>query len=320
MTTDLRLAVRHIESLTPSVKLFRLASAEASALPLFTAGSHIKVQVILPDGRNDERSYSLVNSHDQHGEYVIAVQHEPAGRGGSAFMHGLAVGNLITSAIPSNDFTLATGATLHVLIAGGIGITPILSMAHALRMAGQPFEFHYVARTTESMAFRHEVGSISNDRAHLCFDHGDPARGLKIGEIVGAPQQGRHVYVCGPRGMINAVLQAAEVRGWPRSHVHFESFGPSVQTGDGSIEVMLQRSGRTISVPPRQSILEALLAAGVDHPYDCKRGECSTCQVDVVEGIPDNRDHCLFGPKYDAGKVMCICVSRSKTSKLVLDL
>jgi ferredoxin-NADP reductase len=316
----LHLTVRHTESLTPTVKLFRLATADGSHLPLFTAGSHIKIQVTLPDGRADERHYSLINSHNQHGEYVIAVQREANGRGGSAFMHGLAVGDSVMAAGPSNDFPLAIGATLHVLIAGGIGITPILSMAHALRAAGQPFEFHYAARTPASMAFREAVEGISDGRAQLCFDEGNAARGLRLGDIVGAPQNGRHVYVCGPKGMIEAVLKAAEERGWPKSHVHFESFGAAAQTGDGTIEVVLRRSGRTIAVPPQQSILGALLAYGIDHPHDCKRGECSTCQVDVIEGTPDNRDYCLFGPDYDAGKIMCVCVSRSKTPKLVLDL
>jgi len=316
----LRLTVRRIQSLTPAIKLFQLAAADGLALPVFTAGSHIKIKVILPDGRDDERHYSLINSHSQNGDYVIAVQHEANGRGGSTFMHGLAVGSGLEIAGPSNDFPLAVGATHHVLIAGGIGITPILSMANALRAAGQVFEFHYAARTPASMAFREAVELISDGRAQLCFSEGDAARRLKLSEIVGAPQNGRHVYVCGPRSMIDDVKKVAESRGWPGGHVHFESFGAAPQSGSAAIEVVLRRSGRTLLVSAQQSILDALLGSGIDHPHDCKRGECSTCQVEVIEGTPDNRDYCLFGPDYDAGKVMCVCVSRSKTARLVLDL
>lgn len=318
MTT--RLTVRYIEDLTPAIKLLRLASADGSSLPQFAAGSHIKVQVCLPDGSGDERSYSLVNSVDQHGEYVIAVQLEAAGRGGSAFMHALSVGAPLAASLPVNEFPLATAATMHVLIAGGIGITPILSMAYTLQMEGQPFETHYATRLPCSMAFRDTVEKVSNGRAHLCFDEGDAGRGLKMNEIVGAPEEGRHVYVCGPTGMIDAVLKVAKARGWPRDRIHFEAFGQGQQQDDGSIDVVLQRSGKTISVPKQQSILDALLAAGIDQPYDCRRGECSTCQVEVLEGTPDNRDFCLFGAEYEAGKVMCVCVSRSKSPRLVLNL
>jgi ferredoxin-NADP reductase len=316
----LKLIVRAFRDLTPAIRLFRLGAADGSALPAFTAGSHIKVKVRLPDGAADERHYSLINSAAQDGEYQIAVQHETKSRGGSAFMHGLAEGDALDADGPHNDFALAVGARLHVLIAGGIGITPILSMARALRIAGQPFEFYYAARLPELMALRSEVEDVSDRRANFCFDGGDPSRGLPLESIVGVPDPGRHIYVCGPKGMLDAVLTLADKRGWPKSHVHFESFGATEQIGDSTIEVQLKRDGRTLTVTSRQTILDALLAAGIDHPHDCKRGECSTCQVEVLDGVPDNRDYCLFGPEYDEGKLMCVCVSRAKTPRLVLDI
>jgi vanillate O-demethylase ferredoxin subunit len=320
MADDINLVVRGIDRLTPTICRFRLGAADGRPLPLFTAGAHIKVKVALPDGRADERSYSLVNSDGQNGDYEIAVQCESAGHGGSAYMHRLKVGDALAARGPVNDFRLATGASHHVLIAGGIGITPILSMARALRAAGQPFHLHYAARSPELMAFREAVEALCDKTAQLCFDGGDPARGLNLEQVLGPPAGGRHVYVCGPKGMIDAVLATAARLGWAAANVHFESFGAAPQAGDGAIEVVLSRAGRTIMVPAQQSILDALLAAGIDHPYDCKRGECSTCQVEVLEGIPDNRDFCLFGDEYEAGKLMCVCVSRAKTPQLVLNL
>ena len=320
MADELNVVVERIDRLTPFVSRFRLVAADGGALPLFTAGAHIKVTVTLPDGSAGERHYSLINSDGQDGGYDIAVQRETGGRGGSDFMHRLAVGAALTVRGPVNDFPLAIGATRHVLIAGGIGITPILSMARALRAAGQPFELHYAARSPETMALRDAVEAACGKTAHLCFDGGDPAKGLDLERVVGRPEQGRHIYVCGPKGMIEAVLATAKRGGWPPANVHYESFGVAPEAGDGAIEVVLFRSGRSIGVPAQQSILDALLAAGIDHPHDCKRGECSTCQVEVLEGTPDNRDFCLFGPDYDAGRLMCVCVSRAKTPRLVLDL
>jgi vanillate O-demethylase ferredoxin subunit len=317
---DLRLVVRGVDDLTSAVRRLRLASATGGPLPLFTAGAHIKVKVTLPDGRQDERSYSLVNSDSQQGEYEIGVQREANGKGGSAFMHRLAAGDELVASEPVNDFPLAVGATRHILIAGGIGITPILSMARALRAAGQPYDFHYASRSRELMAFHDVVQTVCGDAARVCFDGGDPKNGLNLDQVIGNPDPGRHVYVCGPGGMIDAVVATAGRLGWPRSHVHLESFGAVAQASDGGIEVVLARTGRTFHVPAEVPILEVLLEAGIDVPHDCQRGECSSCQVEVLEGIPDNRDYCLFGPEYDAGKLMCVCVSRAKTPKLVLNL
>lgn len=320
LAANLLLTIRHIEVITPSIAQLHLAAAGRSVLKPFAPGAHIKVRVSLPDGREERRSYSLINSDNQSDEYVIAVQREPEGRGGSLFMHKLRVGDVVTSSAPCNEFPLAIDAERHILVAGGIGITPLLSMAFALRAAGKPFELHYVARTPESMAFRDKLEAMPSGQCFLYFDEGNPALGLRIGDVIGSHKPGFHVYVCGPRGMIDAVIRETDANGWPISHVHYESFGPDVRPDDGTVEIVLQRSGLTIGVPPTQTILDTLLAAGIDHPHDCRRGECSACQVDVLQGIPDNRDFCLSGPDYDAGKIMCVCVSRSRTPKLVLDL
>jgi ferredoxin-NADP reductase len=225
---------------------------------------------------------------------------------------------VLTAQPPRNDFALRTGSVPPLLIAGGIGITPLLCMARALAAEDRPFEFVYATRSEEATAYLHEVRALGGTVVH---DGGDPARGLDLRALLAAPTPGRHLHVCGPRGMVQAVVDTARALGWPDDHVHFELFAGAIeQAGDAAFEVRTLRSGKTLSVPPGQSLLDVLIAAGLDPLYDCRQGDCGVCVIDVVEGVPDHRDHNLSPREKADGKALCTCVSRAKTPHLVLDI
>jgi ferredoxin-NADP reductase len=322
---ELDLIVVSIRRLTPAVKEFQLAAADGSRLPGFQAGAHLRF--FLPVNANTtlerplERHYSLINAACQDGTYRIAVSRAAAGSGGSAYMSDqVAPGTRLRALGPLNTFPLATGASRHLLLAGGIGITPLLAMASALDAAGQPFELHYVARQRELMACHDEVSWLG-DRAKIYFDHGDPASGLPLAKLLSRAEAGVHVYACGPQPMIDAVIGRCKTQGWPGAQVHFELFdAPPARSDDDVIEVTLSRSQRELRVKPDQSILDALLDAGMNPLHDCRRGECGVCAVSVIEGVPDHRDYALTEQEKTSGKKMCICVSRSTTRRLVLDI
>jgi ferredoxin-NADP reductase len=320
--SDLELVVADIRALTPAIKRFALRCADGGALPPFTAGAHIDVSVTLPGGVPGRRSYSLVNSTVERDRYEIAVLREPQGSGGSAFMHQqVRVGDHLVASAPRNDFPLADQAREHWLIAGGIGITPILAMARVLAASGQPFALHYCARSVDAMAYREEIAALAGARTRFYFDGGDPAQGLDLAVLLAAPAPGRHVYVCGPKGMIDGVLGNCQAAQWPREQVHFELFtSAKAEAGDQAFEVVLARSGRSVPIPAGKTILEMLLAAGEEPLSDCQRGECGVCVTEVLAGDPLHRDYYLTDSEKAAGKSMCICVSRARGAKLVLDL
>ncbi|QOF80584.1 PDR/VanB family oxidoreductase [Variovorax sp. 38R] len=243
---------------------------------------------------------------------------EPQGAGGSTWMHALQPGAALTAHAPRNDFALHAGSTPPLLLAGGIGITPLLCMARSLAAEARPFEFVYATRCEEATAYLHEVRALGGTVVH---DGGDPARGLDLRALLAAPVPGRHLHVCGPRGMVQAVIDTARALGWPDDHVHFELFAGAIeQAGDAPFEVRTLRSGKTLTVAPHQSLLDVLIAAGLDPLYDCRQGDCGVCVVDVIEGVPDHRDHNLSPREKADGKTLCTCVSRAKTPHLVLDI
>lgn len=308
---------------TPATKLFELVSPSGGPLPPYTAGAHVNVHVKLGDGSDDRRSYSIVNPAAYGGLYRIAVQREKQGRGGSAYMHdAVRTGDLLEIDEPKNHFPLAEDATEHLLIAGGIGITPVLCMARTLALRAAPFTLHYVAREPELMPLKKEVVGVCGERAKLCFDGGDPTKGIDLPSLLSKWRNGLHVYVCGPAGMIEAALALCRENGWPESAVHFELFNnpQATQQGDQAIEVTLLRSGVTLRVEPGGSILDAILASGIEADYDCKVGECGTCLTSVLEGVPLHRDYYLNDRERAEGTSLCTCVSWSRSPRLVLDL
>ncbi|EKF18121.1 PDR/VanB family oxidoreductase [Nitratireductor pacificus] len=319
---ELRLRVLETTALTAQVRTLELAAENGGTLPGFTAGAHIRVT--LPDGT--DRHYSLVNTLPdtaataQPATYRLGIRLEEDGKGGSRHMHGLAAGDVIDASLPRNDFALADTDAPVLLIAGGIGVTPLISMASELKAKGRPFAFHYAGRSRVLLAFVDELAAIDEGALTIHCDD-EPETCIDLKALIGrAPAEG-HIYVCGPRGMIEAVREIAHARGIAKDHVHFELFdAPKAETGDQPFEVEISSTGQVFTVPPGKSIIEVLEAEGVDLIYDCQRGDCGICQTAVIEGIPDHRDVILTDDERAANDVMQICVSRAKSSRLVLDL
>ncbi|MGE3525261.1 MAG: 2Fe-2S iron-sulfur cluster-binding protein [Gemmatimonadales bacterium] len=301
------------------IRSFELRDPGGADLPPFEAGAHLQVEVQLPDGRAGLRQYSLLGDPRDRGRYRIAVLLEAEGRGGSRFMHErVERGSILRAAGLENGFPLMLTADHSILIAGGIGITPILSMVRALAQAGRGFELHYAARTPARMAFREEIEALAGGTAHFYHTHVEQPRPLDLEALLATPGPGAHAYVCGPPGLIRAVTSLGAEAGWPRGRIHSESFGPKRRAGDLPIEVCLERSALTLQVAPGETILDAILDAGVWAPSECRRGECASCMTRVVAGEPDHRDICLT-PELQK-TYMCPCVSRAHSSHLTLDL
>lgn len=315
--TTLRMRVGRIDALTPTIRRLLLVPVDGAQLPAFSAGAHIGLHVPI-DGRMQRRAYSLVNAPDHTGHYEIAVQLEASGSGGSRWVHALTTGAELEVSAPRNDFPLDAATEDALLIAGGIGITPILAMARTLKASGTRYALHYAARDAASMAYRTDVLAMP---ATTCWlDGGEPRNGMPLAATIGAPQAGRHLYVCGPRPLIDAVLAQAAALGWPDTQVHSELFTAAQDTtGDTGFEVLLKSSNLTLKVAAGTSILDAMIDAGLDPLYDCRRGDCGVCTTQVIDGTPDHRDICLSGADRARGD-FCPCVSRARSSRLVLDL
>ncbi len=297
-----------------------LVASDGRALPAFSAGSHVDVQ--LPGGIT--RQYSLCNDPKETHRYLIGVLRDPASRGGSQAVHdSLKEGDVLQISAPRNHFPLAHEAKQHLLLAGGIGVTPILCMAERLAITGAAFEMHYATRAPERTAFRARIAASSfADRVHFHYDNGDAAQKLDLKALLASPQAGTHLYVCGPKGYMDAVLGTARAAGWPESQLHYEFFGAEVakSDSDAGFEIKLASSGRIIMVPKDQTVTQALAAAGVEVMVSCEQGVCGTCLTRVLEGVPDHKDSYLTPEEQAANDQFTPCCSRSKTPQLVLDL
>jgi vanillate O-demethylase ferredoxin subunit len=298
--------------------MFELALPDGGALPPFSAGAHIDVHV---DGH--VRQYSLCNSPSETNLYRIGVLRDPQSRGGSIAMHELACGSTLEISTPKNHFPLVEGATHSILLAGGIGITPILCMAEQLIHKGQSFELHYCTRELERAAFRERFAAADLEtRTRLYFDTAAPSDRINLPSVLGRPATSTHVYVCGPAGFIEAVLATASKAGWPAANVHREYFGatPQAAGADGAFQVKLAGSGNVVDVPPGVTVIEALRKCGVEVPVSCEQGVCGTCLTRVLSGEPDHRDLYLSDEERAANDQFLPCCSRAITPLLVLDL
>lgn len=303
---------------TDWVKVLRLVGAEGFALPSHEPGSHVTFLINVAEGKKIKRSYSIFSSPAERGVYKVAVQREPNGKGGSTFIHDhFRVGDVVELEGPRNFFRVDPEGTDNILIAGGIGITPILCMAREMQTNNIKYHLHFAGRKPELMPLKNEVQRACRS-VSLWFDDGIVGKGLNIESVIDVWCPGKHVYVCGPAGLISAVQKTSKNRGWPDNNVHFESF-TAVQNEQFSLAVELSRTGRTLIVAPDQTILEALLAAGIAVDYDCGVGECGSCVTKVLDGTAIHKDVCLSSRDKQNGD-FCPCVSWAQTSKLVLDL
>jgi ferredoxin-NADP reductase len=326
-TAPLTVRVAEAAMLNPLIREFRLVSADGAQLPGYEPGAHVRVQVALPDGSIDWRHYSLIATDGRAGAtaapeaYRIAVRREDDGRGGSRFMHTqVQIGALLQIEAPKNDFPLDAPGGATVLVAGGIGITPLIAMAARRTAEGAPVRLHYAGRSRELMAFLPELGALLGERLAVHAD-AEAGRPLDVAELLAGCGADDHLYICGPKVMLDAVLVETQARGWTPSRVHFELFTePVAEPGDRPFEVELAQSGQRFTVAADQSLLDCLIENGCDPMFDCKRGECGVCAVAVIDGEIDHRDYVLSAREKAEGNVMQICISRARGARLVLDL
>jgi vanillate O-demethylase ferredoxin subunit len=282
------------------------------------------VDVHLPFVREGlSRPYSLCSDPAELNGYRIAVLREPHSRGGSAAMHdAVHEGMTLQISPPRNAFALSAAAHSHLLLGGGIGITPLLAMAQVLHRQGATFELHLAARTRARAAFAGLLASSPwSGHAALHLDDGPPVQRLDLPRLLADPAPGRHLYVCGPAGFVDAVLDTAKRQGWTEDRMHTESFSPAAaQAEDGSFEVEIAGTGRVIPVAAQQTVLQALAAAGIELPSSCEQGVCGTCLTRVVAGVPDHRDQYLLPEEQAANDQFLPCCSRARTPRLVIAL
>lgn len=315
---DLReVRVKRICYEAENINSYELVLPGGGDLAAFTAGSHIDLH--LQNGM--VRSYSLVNDQDERHRYVIAVNKDGSSRGGSSFVHEtIKAGDIIAISTPRNNFALREDAERSVLIAGGIGITPLMSMIRRLERLARPWQLFYAARTRRAAAFLDDLRSIRpNARVHTDFDDERAGQVFDLAAVVARVPADAHVYCCGPLPMLDTFERAAAGR--PADHVHVEYFqAKEAPALDGGFEVRLAKSDRTIAIEPGKTILDAVLDAGVSANFSCSEGVCGTCETRVIEGIPDHRDLFLSPEEKAANKTIMICCSGSKSPTLVLDL
>jgi len=316
---SLEVRVRRISFEAENIHSYELVAPAGGDLVPFTAGGHIDLH--LPNGMI--RSYSLVNDQSERHRYVVAVNRDAAGRGGSGFIHdNIRVGQISTVSHPRNNFKLHETAGHSVLIAGGIGITPLLSMIRRLEALGRSWELFYAARTRLAAAFLDELNALRPDvhpNLHVHLDDERSGRVFDLPAIVRNAPAHAHLYCCGPVPMLAAFEAATADR--PADHVHVEYFhAKEAAATEGGFELKLARSNRTIAVEAGKTILDALLDAGIAANYACSEGVCGTCETPVLNGIPDHRDQFLSDEERAANKTIMICCSGSKSRTLVLDL
>jgi ferredoxin-NADP reductase len=310
---EVDLVVREAERVAQDVVAMTLARPDGETLPDWTPGAHI--DLLLGEGLT--RQYSLCGRTSQTDAWRVAVLRTPDSRGGSRAVHGLSAGATVRVRGPRNHFPVVA-ARRYLFVAGGIGITPLLAMIYEVEAAGAEWELHYGGRTRESMAFLEELGQYG-DRVHLVPE--DELGRLDLDAILGKPRDDTLVYTCGPEPLLAAVEERCVA--WPAGSLHLERFTArkaDAPVEESSFELVLQRSGKTVQVPPDRTVFEVVREAGVSVLGSCLEGICGTCETEVVEGDVDHRDSILDEEERDSNEVMMICVSRCKSARLVLDL
>lgn len=314
--------VAAVRTLTPRVREFLIEREDGAPLPAFEAGAHVELHLDGDDGPLIRR-YSLVRLAGDEGQrrhWRIAVQREPHARG-SELLHRVAQpGWRLQVSHPREEFRLDRRDARSLLIAGGIGITPLVSMALSLRRRGRDHRLFYAGRSEAEMAYLPELRALCGEHLQVHADDRQTAP-PDLAALLGAQPAGTTAYVCGPPGLIAAVRAAAQRLGWPEDAVRSELFGPPAVSAPTPFTLELARSGRTLTVGPHTSILEALRGAGLRPLFDCGRGECGLCVLPVCasDGPLLHRDRCLSPAQRAAADRLCVCVSRTQGTHLTLD-
>lgn len=334
VSEELSLVVADITQQSDRIKSFKLTAKDGGILPAFEPGSHLPLEIELSTKNTLIRHYSITSSSHDNRFYEIAVQREKNGGGGSNYMHEqLSLGQTIKGKYPVNAFALCSPGKHHILIAGGIGITPILSMLRQLAQKNESYELHYSVKTDNDLAFKAEILKLAGNNAHFYVSRAMSNNGksakqnsseeflptrLDINSLFKEGTKSNHVYICGPIKMIAAVKDKADENNWQPNHIHYESFGSSPQETDRAIKVKLQKSGQVIVIDPKETLLDGLLAANIKVPFECKRGDCGMCVTEYVEGTPDHRD--VYLTKDEKAHSLCLCVSRTQSKSITLNL
>lgn len=310
--------VHDVRAVAQTIWELDLRAADGGSLPPTSAGSHISVSI---PGVGC-RSYSLVNGNAERDRYIIAVNRDPKSRGGSAFMcEALAIGERLRIGSPVNHFRLAEQAALSVLIAGGIGITPIYAMIQRLEAKRRKWRLHFAARSRACAAYVGELAAleaVGRERVFFHFDDEHGGRPLDMAAVCAKVPAYAQLYACGPEVMLDA-FRAATAH-WPDEQLHLEHFTGVTAALSGGFSVYLRKSGREFAIPAGQTIMQVLLANKIFVPRSCMEGVCGTCETRVLEGVPDHRDKILSDREKASNRSMLICCSGARTDRLVLDL
>lgn len=313
----IEVTIRSREEQGAGVVVLELVSSDGSALPSFEAGAHIDVQI------NSElvRQYSLCSDPAQSGFYRIGVLKDPNSRGGSeAVFDTFEVGRTIDISGPRNHFPLENQAKKSVLAGGGIGITPMIAMAYTLEREGKEFELHYCTRTQGAGAFEQELKQHFAEKVIFHYDDQADSQRFSPQQVLADAEPDTHLYVCGPTGFMDWVIESAKGTGLSAEQIHFEYFNAEVEMEGDAFEVYCEQSDITVQVESGISIAQSLKSAGVRVAVSCESGVCGTCITDVLEGVPDHRDQFLTDEEKEDNDQIALCCSRARSSRLVIDI
>ncbi len=307
---DVMVAAR--EDRAPGLAVFDLMRDGGGRLPLFEAGAHVEAHI----AEGLVRPYSLCGDPADRERYRLGILLDPASRGGSRrIFDEWHPGHRVRVSQPRNLFPLATEATHHIMIGGGIGVTPQVAMARHLAAAGTSFELHYCVRHEERAVFLPELRTFADGGSII--PHFSVRRRFELSVDVGAPREGAHLYICGPQAFMDSIIADARRLGWDDSSIHYEFFDVDVDIIGAPFEVET-RDGRAFEIPPDKSIAEVLMAHGFNVDISCEKGICGSCITDVIDGLPDHRDHYLTDEEKVRGDCIALCCSRAKSGKLKL--
>jgi ferredoxin-NADP reductase/predicted pyridoxine 5'-phosphate oxidase superfamily flavin-nucleotide-binding protein len=315
----LELVVTGIRQLTPRVRAYELRTLSGENLPEISAGAHLEVPVLLSGSILEKRHYSICSNPNRRDIYEIAVLKDEKSTGGSIAIHEqVSLGQILKCSMPKNHFALQYDDTPIVLIAGGIGITAIKSMAQELQTKGKEFIIHYAGQSRKEMAFVDRLQREFTQKITIYPKNEDKRIDLK--NIIKSATSNTSFYLCGPEKLLTEFKQLAEQSGIAAKFIHFERFKKAHNKNEKEISVTLAKSNKTLVVASEQSILEAMIEADISIPYSCQTGSCKTCQVKVLDGIPEHLDLVLTDKEKVKDKLFCPCVSRAKSASITLDI